>query len=132
MKFTLEKVRKLKPTETYCDIRVDELKKKVLKNNIWTKPIWIDSETKIVIDGHHRLRMAKILKLDIIPCFSFDYKKEVVLYSRDENVSLSHDDVITSGLSNNLMGYKKTRHKLSEELFETHIDINNLRISNDD
>ncbi|KDM89882.1 ParB N-terminal domain-containing protein [Photobacterium galatheae] len=127
MRLTLEKLPALKPTEVHSATRLDELEKKVSTEGFWTTPIWIDETTKIVIDGHHRLELAKRLNLNIVPCFNFNYKKELSVYSRDENKIISHSDVIHAGLSKTPLGYKKTRHEFHGNIFETYIPLSILR-----
>ena len=57
-------VKNLRHVEGYSKKRVEWLKDKIVKEGIWNKPICIDSEYGIVMDGQHRMEVAKELKIN--------------------------------------------------------------------
>ncbi|TDB53972.1 ParB N-terminal domain-containing protein [Photorhabdus luminescens] len=131
MKLILEEVSNLRPTELHCPVRVEQLIKKVKFEGFWTQPIWIDEATNVVIDGHHRLELAKTLKLSCIPCLAFDYEKELLVYSRNEDKTINHSDVIKAGLDGRPLGYKQTRHEFAGNVIETQISLKMLGFVNE-
>ena len=50
-----------------------DMKDKMVNSGVWEKPISIEINHFLILDGQHRYEVAKILGFDYIPCELFDY-----------------------------------------------------------
>jgi ParB-like chromosome segregation protein Spo0J len=75
-------------------------------------PLLVDLESKVVLDGHHRLCASKELGCKRIPCYCVDYLEDdtVILESWRPDVNLTKQQVIDMGLSDGVFRLKTTRH----------------------
>lgn len=110
----------LKPHE---EIRIKPRDKLLDMTNRWggfTKPILVDTHTGALLDGHHRLSVAKELGLKLIPAICLDYlNSELIsleLWPNANIDSLEKADVIEVCLSNELYPPKTTKHVLIYDL----------------
>lgn len=63
----------LLPTEEVDPSRVEELEAKILSDGRWTEPITAHKDAHFVMDGHHRLTVAKRLNLALLPVVFLGY-----------------------------------------------------------
>ena len=104
----------LKPHE---EIKVKPRDKLLDMTNRWggfTKPILVDTHTGALLDGHHRLSVAKELGLKLIPAICLDYlNSELIsleLWPNANIESIEKPDVIEMCLGNELYPPKTTKH----------------------
>ena len=90
-------------------------KKEILKANLKYKDdsviissIIICSESKMIIDGHHRYFALKELGLEKIPVTMINYFSDKII--TDKNDSLMKHDIIENALSGKLYEPKSTKH----------------------
>ena len=90
-------------------------KKEILKANLKYKDdsviissIIICSESKMIIDGHHRYFALKELGLEKIPVTMINYFSDKII--TDKNDSLMKNDIIENALSGKLYEPKSTKH----------------------
>ena len=110
----------LKPHE---EIKVKPRDKLLDMTNRWggfTKPILVDTHTGALLDGHHRLSVAKELGLKLIPAICLDYlNSELIsleLWPNANIESIEKPDVIEMGLGNELYPPKTTKHVVIYDL----------------
>ena len=89
--------------------------KEILKANLKYKDdsviissIIICSESKMIIDGHHRYFALKELGLEKIPVTMINYFSDKII--TDKNDSLMKHDIIENALSGKLYEPKSTKH----------------------
>ena len=111
---TLVDISWLKPHEEIKIKARDKLLDMTIRWGGFTKPVLVDSVTGALLDGHHRLSVAKQLELSKIPAICLDY-----LSSDDINLELwpsaqlnkiTKSDVVEMCQSNNLYPPKTTKH----------------------
>ena len=73
MQVRLVSPESLIPTEDVDPERVIALQAQILRQDIWTVPITIEKDALFVMDGHHRLTVARRLRLAFIPVVPLDY-----------------------------------------------------------
>ena len=90
-------------------------KKEILKTNLKYKDdsviissIIICSESKMIIDGHHRYFALKELRLEKIPVTMINYFSDKII--TDKNDSLMKYDIIENALNGKLYEPKSTKH----------------------
>ena len=110
----------LKPHE---EIKVKPRDKLLDMTNRWggfTKPILVDTHTGALLDGHHRLSVAKELGLKLIPAICLDYlNSELIsleLWPNANIESIDKAEVIDMCLGNNLYPPKTTKHVVIYDL----------------
>ncbi len=111
--FKLLKIDGLKPHEQTQSDRLRKLKKEILKDGFLEKPIIVDINTKVILDGHHRFNILRELGLKLMPVWLIDYQSEkiqVIAWKKEENVT--KEDILQAGLTGKLLKPKTSRHKL--------------------
>ena len=113
-------VKWLKPHE---EIKIKPRDKLLDMTNRWggfTKPILVDTNTGALLDGHHRLSVAKELGLKLIPAICLDYlNSELIsleLWPNANIESIDKADVIEMCLGNELYPPKTTKHVVIYDL----------------
>lgn len=99
----------LLPTEEYNEERVCDLLAQIRSMGVWTRRIAIELGSKVVMDGHHRLEVAKRLDLEVVPCLLLSYDA-VYVSSRRSGVMVSAAEIIRRGSQGELYPEKSTRH----------------------
>ena len=99
----------LRPTEETVPARVRAVVAMILEAEAWTQPICIEGSVNALLDGHHRLAAARVLRLVRVPVHVFDYA-EVALLSWRATLAPTRADVLARALSGRLYPDKTTRH----------------------
>lgn len=105
----------LTPTEDVDASRLAVLEAKLLSDGRWTHPIAAHENAHFVMDGHHRLTVAKHLKLRVIPVVFTGYDDvEVTAWRPGETITPEH--IFALVRSGRLYPCKTTRHIFKEPL----------------
>lgn len=75
-------------------------------------PIIADKDSLVIIDGHHRVEAAKIMKLKKLPVFVVDYFSETIGLESRKEIPVEKKDVINRGLKNDPFPPKTTKHSV--------------------
>ena len=102
-------VNKLKHIEDFGPKRVDWLKEKILAEGEWTVPLKIEQENFLVMDGQHRMEVAKLLDLKYVPCILYSYN-EVEVWSLRDNYEVNAELIINRVADNDIYPYKTAKH----------------------
>ncbi len=103
----------LRAHEEVMDGHVEYVKELIISYGGFTKPLLVDARTLTVLDGHHRLEVAKSLGLKYVPVLFVDYAKDYVdVRSWRKEFIVSKKLVITASLRNLLLPPKTSRHVL--------------------
>ena len=99
----------------------------LLSRKTFVHPVIIDASTNVILDGHHRCKVAQLLGLAAIPCICVPYQEDnrIHLYPRRKAVPVTKKSVIEAGLSKKRFPPKTTRHHFPA-LPETRIPLENL------
>ncbi len=68
-KFKLIKVSQVKPHERIIKAHFKKLKREILADKVLKRPIIVDLNTIIVLDGHHRLNVLSQLRYKFVPAW---------------------------------------------------------------
>lgn len=117
---------KLIHIEGFSKKRVSWLVEKIKDENIWTKPIAIDSLHYLVLDGQHRMEAAKLLGFKVVPAIKYDYSK-VKLWSLRPNYQFDWQEVTKRSLEGKPYPYKTVKHEFDYKLPEIEIALEQLR-----
>ncbi len=109
--FTFCNLELLKPIENYVELRKDLVLKKILGDDVWIKPIIVEKENHLVLDGHHRFQAALEIGLKKIPVFYTSYNdKNVIIWSLKRTEYVSKNIVIKRALAGEIYPHKTVKH----------------------
>ena len=103
----------LKHIEDYGRKRVAWLKNKILQENLWTVPLKIEKDLHLVMDGQHRMEVAKEIGLLVVPCLIYSYE-EVEVWSLRKNYEVNSKLIIQRVLDEDIYPYKTAKHKFPD------------------
>lgn len=123
----------LLPTEEVNPSRVEELEAKIRSDGRWTEPITAHRDAHFVMDGHHRLTVAKRLNLAFLPVVFLGYEEVQVTAWRDGE-TITPEDIFAMARSGRLFPFKTTRHIFNAPLSPCDLPLERLghRLRTDD
>ena len=128
-KVDLIEVKKLKHIENFNEERVELLMEKIKKEKVWTKPIYIEKNHNLVLDGQHRLQAALRLGLKYIPMQTFKYE-DVKVWSLRKEEEVNIPTVIRRANKGNIYPYKTVKHKFPNIIGKCNIPLDDLKDKN--
>lgn len=106
-------VERLRHIEGHSRKRVDWLVEKILAEGVWTKPIALDEEHDLVLDGQHRMESAKRLGLKWVPAVRYVYA-ELDVWSLRPKHSFDWRQVAERALAGKPYPYKTVKHRFPD------------------
>jgi hypothetical protein len=107
----------LHPHEEVDPARLSELESEILSTGLIRKPILVESETLVILDGHHRVRVLRKLGKRLVPALLISYDDPCVrVESWRSDWLVTKDLVLRAGLTGQLLPHKTSRHILCIEL----------------
>lgn len=100
---------KLTHIEDFDQSRVEWLKEKILREGVWTKPLAIDKDYNLVMDGQHRMEVALSLNLRLVPVVFFSYEKTKISSLRSE-FEFDWKIVVDRAINKDPFPYKTVHH----------------------
>lgn len=100
----------LRHIEGFSKKRVAWLVDKIRAEGRWTKPLALDSEHHLVLDGQHRMEAAKQLGLVWVPAVRYVYA-EVPVWSLRANHAFDWAKVTERALAGHPYPYKTVKHE---------------------
>ena len=95
------------------------------------KPIIVDSESMVILDGHHKCNAAEVLGLSTVPVVMVDYQYssgiEVRTWPGCGRDEISKDEIVEMGLSDELFPPKTSRHIFPFDIPTIRIPLDELR-----
>jgi hypothetical protein len=101
----------LRHIEDFSRRRVAWLAKKIQHEGVWTKPVVLDRAHHLVMDGQHRMEVARRLGLKVIPAILFDYAEVEVWSLRPKTHTVTADEITARALSGDIYPYKTAKHR---------------------
>ena len=117
MKVELVPVLSLRHIEGFSPKRVEWLRSKILKEGIWTKPLALDKDEGLVLDGQHRMEVAISLDLTVVPAVKYD-DAEVDVWSLRPKYSFDWKKVVENSLLGDIYPFKTVKHRFPVPLPE--------------
>jgi len=121
--FVFVDIEELKEHEETSEEHVKLLAEEIERDGVLKRAIAVDCKTKVILDGHHRLRALRRLGCNRIPVVFLDYDDPSirVLPWRDGE-SVSKEMVRRAGLSGRKLPPKTTRHVVETGSEPQHIE----------
>ncbi len=123
---TLADVRKLKHIEGFDEARVQQLMQKILHEQQWTRPLSVEKNHNLVLDGQHRLQAALRLGLSHVPVQGFNYE-DVKVWTLRKEEPVSVPLVIARAARGEHYPYKTVKHKFPSAVGECAIPLEQLK-----
>jgi L-serine kinase (ADP) len=121
----------LKHIEKFDGDRVQQLKEKITREKVWTKPLYVEKNHNLVLDGQHRLQVALSLGLTQVPVQAFNYD-EVKVWTLRKEEEVSVPRVIERANAGNIYPYKTVKHKFPNVIGDCAIPLDKLKEPNED
>ncbi|AYG70034.1 MULTISPECIES: ParB N-terminal domain-containing protein [unclassified Rhizobium] len=114
------------PTEEVDARHVLELEDQIARAEYWKVPITAHKDALFIMDGHHRLAVAKRLQLKALPVVLLDYESvRVEAWRLGETIT--PEAIFAMARSGRKFPAKTTRHFFAAPLPECAIPLNDLR-----
>jgi len=111
MTYSLLPLRDLLPHEEVSAEHLQELLEELHRDGMLQRAIIVDTESRVILDGHHRWHAAGLLGLARIPAHLVDLWDDAIgVESFREGIPVSKALVIERGTSGIPLPWKTTRH----------------------
>ncbi len=105
----------IRPNECHHPEHAMALADTILREKLWRIPIALERNSLAVMDGHHRVEAARILRLKYIPCLLLDYDQVQVNASRQGYV-VTPQEIVRRAKTGELYPPKTTHHRFPSPL----------------
>ena len=123
---------KILPTEESDPELVETLLTEISITGIWTHPVLVDNRTFAVMDGHHRVAVAKRLSLRLVPAVLLSYEDpRVRLDSWREDEAYTPAQVQERAVSGELFPPKSTRHVIEPWPPQIRVQLSRLSLESE-
>ena len=127
---TLESRGSLKGHEEIIPSNLEKRLSKLLERGFY-KPIIVDRTTMVILDGHHKWTAAGLLELEKVPVIMVDYIDDesisVDVWPDCGKDSITKEEVLEMGMSENCFPPKTSRHILPFDLPSIGIPLDELK-----
>jgi len=116
-----------RPSEEVDTAHVRRLAEEVRRSGTWLAPLPVEADSGLVMDGNHRLQVARLLGLRRLPCIPLRYDDErlhVRCWKTGRPFSLDELQEIVA--LPEVLPYKTTRHSFDPPLPRTEIPLSLL------
>lgn len=117
-------VASLSAIEGHGPKRVLWLKSKIEADGLWTKPLKVEKTKHLVMDGHHRLEVAKTMGLRRVPAELFTYD-EVEVWTLRPKITVTGEIIIRNHAKGVVFPYKTAKHSFPKRALDfegVHLD----------
>jgi ParB-like chromosome segregation protein Spo0J len=117
----LVSISELKGHELPKESRVDELEQLIRRRRAFVKPIVVDRNTMVILDGHCRCGALRRLGFSKVAVKFVDYSSNNITVESWNRKKVTKREVIEAGLSGSLMLPKSSKHMVRMDFGKTHI-----------
>lgn len=127
LKIALLPIEELRPHEKGSPLYLELLRQEILKDGMIKYPIIADEKTHVILDGMHRWLALKSLGCKLIPVILVNAlenpkirvgRRRIHRYICNSDEKIDIREVISAGLSGNLMKPRSTRHFFNFSKFQ--------------
>lgn len=84
-------------------------------DRIWRIPVTLERRSLVIMDGHHRVAAARLLKLKFVPCVLLDYS-QVEVDAMRAGYFVTPQEIVRRAQMEDLYPPKTTRHRFLSPL----------------
>jgi len=122
VKIETVKLTDLRPHEEIEPVRLNALRDEIRSDKILKKPIVVDKETMIILDGHHRYNSFKQLGLSKIPVHFVDYRSRTISVTGWKDGSrVTKEQVRKAGITGRKLSARSSKHMCEDDGKLVHI-----------
>ncbi len=121
MEIALIDLKDLREHEEVEPVYLEKLKNQILKDGAIKRPIIVDKNSNIILDGHFRFNSLKQLGFSKIPAYLVDYNSSEILVKSWNGDVITKEDVIAAGLTGRKFPPKTSKHMIDLIDHEIHI-----------
>lgn len=112
-------IHELKPHEEVDPVNLELLTMKIKQDRYWFIPVLVDTDTGIIMDGHHRYNFALRAGFSLIPCYPLSYSSDKVrVFGWKSGAPFPYQRIIDKVKSGSVFPPKTTRH-VFDMIFDT-------------
>jgi hypothetical protein len=119
--FSIVALSELRGHEMPKKRRVEELRRDMRRRGVLIKPIVVDRNTRVILDGHCRCGALRSLGCSKVAVKFINYSSDKVEVERWGGGEMSKEEVIEAGLSGRLMEPKSSKHTVKKGMKKVHI-----------
>ena len=119
-------VAQLNHIEEFSPSRVEWLADKISQDGVWTKPLALSKRHYLVMDGQHRMEVAKKMGLSRVPVVFFDYESVPVYSLRPDEYTVTADSIEQRFMQGLIYPYKTAKHSLPHGDLVCDVPLSNL------
>jgi len=109
--------------------RLRVVRNKLMSDGNMRRAVIVDRETRVILDGHHRVRALKELGIQRVPVYFVRYfASRVRVYLRRKNLTmlLLKQAVVQAAKNGEAFPYKTTRHAISNRPYMKPVSLSDL------
>lgn len=126
MKIELIDPKHLRHIEGFSAKRVEWLRGKITSEGRWIKPVALEDEHGLVLDGQHRMEVALTLGLRRIPAVRYAYA-EVEVWSLRPQYVFDWQTVVERALEGAIYPYKTVKHRFPVDVPACDVSLEELQ-----
>lgn len=117
----------LRHIEAHSEKRVANMITKMRASGVWQRPICVERNHLLILDGQHRFEVARALGLSHVPCAMFDYDDEdLKVWSLHADCEVSKQLVIDRSLRGDIYPYKTAKHAFPRKVGKIMLTLEEL------
>jgi L-serine kinase (ADP) len=126
-------IGRIRPSELHYPQHAAALAGTIRDERIWRIPVTLECRSLAVMDGHHRLAAARLLKLKFVPCVLLDYSQAEVSATRARYL-VTPQEIVRRAQTEDLYPPKTTCHRFSSPLPTCNLSLSLLagKVATDD
>jgi hypothetical protein len=122
--FKIIEIKLLREHEGVDAKHLNKLKERIKSDKVLKKPIIVDKNTNVVLDGHHRLIALKELGCKKIPVIFLNYRSpKIKVFSWRKGEKVTKGIVLKAAFSGKKLPPKTSKHMIKIGKKLTHISI---------
>lgn len=121
-------IEELKPHEQTIPENLKRLENKIRENGYLINPIIVDQDSLVILDGHHRAKVLKLLGYKKVPAFLVDYSdKGIKVFQRRPEIPITKEIIIKKALAGEVFPCKTSKHQIPKRPMRLNIPLEKLK-----
>lgn len=126
----LLRLDELRPHEAISRLHAARLAGRIRQDGCLKNPIVVDKKTRVILDGHHRVKILKGMGMKLVPAMVVDYysaQVRVYLRRKELKMKLVKQAVIEKASKGEVFKHKTTRHLVKGRIRGVNVRLGKLR-----
>ena len=130
VRFAVIELSRLRPHEQFREELLRRLLDRIRIDGVVRKPVLVEAEHLVILDGHHRVEALRLLGCKRVPVYLVDYDDGSIGLTTWPGAvvpTVTKAEVVDHGLRGDLFPPKTTRHLVTVSLDEVRVPLDDLR-----